>query len=67
MLEFEGQYLAGFPKGKFDSFARKLTEFSWKTLPRKTYFRGHPLSKYAKFYEKTNISNPLIRTRTCTY
>ena len=27
--------------------------------------RGHLLSTYAKFFRKTNISNPLIRTRTC--
>ena len=27
--------------------------------------RGHLLSTYAKFFRKTNIYNPLIRTRTC--
>ena len=27
----------------------------------------HSFSAYAKFSEKTNISHPLIRTRTCTY
>ena len=33
------------------------------------FLRGHSLSTYAKFPEKkpTNISNPLIRTRTCAY
>ena len=30
------------------------------------YNRGYPLSTYAKFSKKNNISNPLIRTRTCT-
>ena len=29
--------------------------------------RGHPLSTYAKFSGKTNISNPLILSRMCTY
>ena len=28
---------------------------------------SHPLSPYAKFSEKTNIYNSLIRTRTCAY
>ena len=28
---------------------------------------GHPLSTYSKFSKKTNISNPLICTRTCAY
>ena len=27
----------------------------------------HSFSTYAKFSKKTNISHPLIRTRTCTY
>ena len=32
-------------------------------------WRGHPLTTYAKFSEKTDISNPLIRIRTrmCAY
>ena len=29
--------------------------------------RDHSFSTYAKFSEKTNISHPLIRTRTCAY
>ena len=27
--------------------------------------RDHSFSKHTKFLRKTNISNPLIRTRTC--
>ena len=37
--------------------------YEMETLAR----RGHPLSTYAKFSEKTDISNTLIRTRTCAY
>ena len=29
--------------------------------------RDHSFSTYAKFSEKTNVSYPLIRTRTCAY
>ena len=31
------------------------------------FLGGHSFSTYAKFSEKTNISYPLIRTRTCAY
>ena len=30
-------------------------------------FRDHPISTYAKFFRKTNISHPLIRTNKCAY
>ena len=29
--------------------------------------RRHPLSTYAKFFRRTNISNPLIHKRMCAY
>ena len=29
--------------------------------------RGHSFNTYAKFSKRTNISYPLIRTRTCVY
>ena len=48
--------------------------FSWDTLNgcnccfiRQILPGDHPLSTNAKFLKKTNISNPLIRKRTCAY
>ena len=33
-------------------------------LKRIIIIRHHPFNTYAQFFEKTNISHPLIRTRT---
>ena len=38
-----------------------------KNILIKGTLRGHSFNKYAKFSEKTNISYPLIRTRTYSY
>ena len=41
---------------------------SLKVVFERQYFAGnHSFSAYAKIFQKTNISYPLIRTRTCAY
>ena len=59
-------------KEGFHSFTNDLP-IHWKSLivsnkaKRKFQNRCHKKTKQAKFFRKTNISYPQIRTRTCTY